>query len=180
MGVLTDFFRATEVELRAHYPGWKVPLAQPLRKPGINPFSKKPIEVLSWDPSPDKPVTASGPSRPPSPSIDLKGLGHTSVASLIAIVHDPSKDIADRFYGGALLGPDDGPWVHELPAAFVAKLAALDAAALDTAAKRWTDVEAEDGSGTTYRQWRRVLDELARFARATVAERKNMYMWVSL
>jgi hypothetical protein len=193
MGVLTDFFRASESDLRATYREWKVPLDAHIRRQGLNPFTKEPVLMTSWDPNPEEIVEDRGAAGPPSPSIDMRGLGHTEVASLIAIVHDASKEVEERFYRPALIGPEDGPWINELPMAFVAKLATLDDAVMTRVAEAWSGVQRADIEGIpnahtrehmlaarTTPYWSEVLRELVTFARATVAEGKHMYMWVCL
>lgn len=193
MGVLTDFFLATEAELRAHYPAWRVPLAEPKRAPMKNPFTGETVEAVVWDPEPDSPVEDPGPPGPPSPSIDMKGLGLTSVCSLLEIVCGGGKDVEERFYRLALIGPEEGPWINALPSPFAAKLASLDAAGLARVAASWTAVEQADLAGIENeptrarmlashdaRHWREVLDELAAFARLAVAQGRDMYVWTSL
>jgi hypothetical protein len=189
---LADFFRATEAELRAAYPGWKLPLADPNRRQGTNPFTKQPVEILSWDPNPDEVVEERGPSRPPGPSIDCKGLGPTSVASLIAIVHDASNEVRERFYRPALIGPEDEHTIHELPSALVTNLAALDESARGRIAHEWATRERADLATIRDRAtrdmmlarrdfayWRAMVDELAGFAQAAVADGRSVYMWLS-
>jgi hypothetical protein len=184
MGVLTDFFRATQGELRSTFPRWREPLAEPVRTQRLNPFTKKMAEVLEWDPTPDQPVVDRGPVGPPPASLDMKGLGQTSIASLIGILHDAPKTLQDRFYRPALIGPAEGPWLHELPLEFVERLAALDDLGLRRAAARWAQVENEDlgvvGAGQPPEEWRAVLKQMSTFARTTMAEQKRMFMWVCL
>jgi len=193
MGVLTDFFATTESELRAYYPGWKLPLEQPIRIASKNPFTGESAEAVSWDPDPERPVEDVGPPGPPSPSIDLKGLGHTSVISLIGIVHDSSAQAEESFMRLALIGPEEGPWINELPPAFVAKLAKLDGADRDRVAEAWTSAERADIAGikdefTRNRMladhdlgyWRGMLDELADFARTALSQGHRVYMWTCL
>jgi hypothetical protein len=191
MGVLTDFFRLSKSELRSTFAAWKVPLDEPVRRPGVNPFTKQPIEVLSWDPDPQTLVEDSGPAGPPRPSIDMKGLGHEAVVSLIKRVHDPSPETEAQFFRPALIGPDEGPWINELPPAFVSKLAALDDAAMARVAAEWSleqrsDIETTKDDFTRQgllarrppAYWHEVALELRSFARATIAEDRRMYMWV--
>jgi len=193
MGVLTDFFAATESELRAYYPRWKIPLDQPIRISSKNPFTGELAEAVSWDPDPERPVENVGPLGPPSPSIDLKGLGHTSVVSLIGIVHDSSAQAEESFMRPVLIGPEEGPWLNELPPAVVAKLAKLDDADRQRVAEAWTAAEGADIAGIKneftrdrmladrdLRYWRGMLDELADFARTALARGQRVYMWTCL
>jgi hypothetical protein len=168
-----------------------VPLDEPVRVRRTHPFTKQPIEVLEWDPNPEESVEDRGPSALPGPAIDCKGLGPTSVASLIAIVHNASKETEERFYRRALIGPETGPVILELPAAFVAKLAALDEAGRSRVAQEWSARERSDLESIPNRAtreamlarhdaayWSAMLGELARFAEATVSEGRGMYMWL--
>jgi hypothetical protein len=192
MGVLTDIFRATEAELRAYYPTWRVPLEQPIRTTRFNPFVGKEMEVLSWDPAPREAIADDGQTGPPSPSIDMKGLDLDTIATLVGLGETAPAEVEALFLRGALLGPEEGPWVHEVPPSFVAKLVALDAEGMQALAEVWwrqladAAVQARAaGRGPMFREntladWRGVLDILAAFARETVAEGRRMYVWVSL
>ena len=189
MGFLSHLFAATESELLAYYPGWKVPLAKPIRSPVRNPFTGETLEGMSWDPDPENPVEDPGPRRLPSPSINLEGLRQTSVISLIGVVHDSSLQAEDTFMRYALLGPGDGPWLNELTPAFVAKLVKLDDAGRDRVAEAWTAAEHANLAEIPdkrmrnrlleeqdARYWRATLDKLADFSRKAVAQGRRVYM----
>ncbi len=104
-----------------------------------------------------------------------------------------SAAMRERFYRGALIGPEDGPWIHDLPEELVARLASISEAEADDVAKRWCDIERADIAtienegvrehmlaGSPLAHWRTLLGALATFARATLAEGRRMHMWVSL
>jgi hypothetical protein len=115
------------------------------------------------------------------------------VEQLIAILHDDSPQLRERFWRPALIGPDDGPWINELPPAFVKRLAALDESAAERIGQEWAMQERADIASIQARftrdhmlahqdlaYWRAMLDRLAEFARAAIAEGRGMYMWMSL
>jgi hypothetical protein len=193
MGVLTDFFAATDDELRKHYPSWKLPLAQPTRVTRRNPFTRELMEGVEWDPSPEQPVSDRGPSGHPGAWIDLKGLSDTSVRSLIRLLLNQSPPDGSKFDRPALIGPKDGPWVNQLPTDFVEALASLDGASREALASKWSETERNDIAGIMHdatRQqmlsdhalphWREMLDALADFSRESVVAKKNVYMWMCL
>lgn len=193
MGVLTDFFRATPEELRAAFTGWKEPLQTPVRRSGVNPFTKKPIEIVSWDPAPEREVHERGPVGPPSPSIDLKGLDFVELQMLCDVLLGDGHEARGLLDRPPLIGPNDAPWVHELPAALVAQLAAVDAQRLGVEAQRWAELRRRDissirdeGARATMlrshetERFVYALQMLATFARETVAEGRRMYMWTCL
>lgn len=180
MGVLTDFFRATTEELRAAYPTWREPLEEARYVTRMNPYTREPEDSLSWDPTPLLALTAEGRTGPPEPSIDMKGLTELSVWRLIATVDDASEEAQRRFERPALIGPEQGPWIFEVPASFVEKMALLDDAGRARVTDAWAKTEQEDFPAVTVHEWRDTLDTLAAFAQSTISEQRRMYMWICL
>jgi hypothetical protein len=193
MGVLTDFFRATPAQLRASYKGWREPLATPMKQRRLNPFTKQMMEVNEWDPAPDVEVTDPGPISPPSPSIDLKGMSQIEVEMLCEVLLGEGHDAAESLYRPALIGPTDGPWLTEIPAALVNALSALSEDRIAPVARQWVELwEAdqatiasgprrdEEGIRSDREAFEYALRMLHTFARETVAEGKVLYMWMSL
>jgi hypothetical protein len=193
MGVLTDFFRATPAQLRATYKGWREPLATPVKRRHLNPFTKQMMEVNEWDPSPDVEVTEPGPVGPPSPSIDLKGITQIELEMLCELLLGEGHHASEALYRPALIGPADGPWLTEVPSALVSELCALSGERTASVARRWVELWEEDQATITsgpQRSEERVrgdreafqnaLRMLHTFARETVAEGKVLYMWTCL
>jgi hypothetical protein len=55
----TTLFVATDDDLRRLFPGWRYPSKGPLSRDALNPFTRTPMMVTSWDPRPpDMPISA--------------------------------------------------------------------------------------------------------------------------
>jgi len=68
MAIYTTVFAATSAELHAAFPGWRTPLASPVRRKGVHPFTKEPITYDSWEPEDDVPAVTSDVTFP-APSV---------------------------------------------------------------------------------------------------------------
>ena len=67
MAIYTTFFAATAEELEVAFPGWLKPLAKPVKKTSINPFTKQPVTYDSWEP--DEALHAPAPVPAPRPVV---------------------------------------------------------------------------------------------------------------
>jgi hypothetical protein len=110
---------------------------------------------------------------------DAKGLDPVMLAMLNAIMtdtdYDPGWVDALTSLGG---DEDDGPWLFQIPAEMVSRLAALSAMELARIATAWgvTDQLVDAGP----EEVETLLSELARFAREAIAAKKELLMWISL
>ena len=193
----TEFVRTTPTELRRRLRGWREPLAEAVRRRVTNPFTRQPYEGWSWDPSPDVSVAPSSEDVP-WPSIEMLGFEHVGVIALLAVVlpidapslrrtmfPDAAELASDR--RPALIGPEEGPWIWEVPPPLVAALAEMDANAIAAAGPRWAvalrdEVKRLDPTSVDLLEDGFYVDALARlaaFAREAVAAGEHVYEWVA-
>jgi hypothetical protein len=93
MAIYTSFFVATDDEVTAGMPDWRMPPEQPTLKPAMNPFTKQPavdpktgqqVMVKTWDPSPPDPPPPPLPGRAPGLLGWLKRLFSSDAAGIPA------------------------------------------------------------------------------------------------
>jgi hypothetical protein len=65
MAVYTTTFAATDAELDAAFPGWRTARATPVKKKGLHPLTKAPIEFDDWEPDDAGEVIAEEPTPLP-------------------------------------------------------------------------------------------------------------------
>ena len=170
---LTDFFLASMQELRAACPGWKAPLPRPVKRQGVNPFTKKPIEILTTAPDPAE--FDAGASKHADSArlhrVDLKGLSPVELEGLVRVVLEESDSQVSNVYDVPLYAPPGTDEViFRVPPALVDRLARLDAAALASCVEQWNTA-----SGRNLSEY---LAPLAELARKAVVESREMFMWM--
>jgi hypothetical protein len=198
MGVLTDFFVASEDELKSAFRGWAKPL--PLLddfivKQGLNPFTGKMfvfrtrIPHGSLEASPDAIAHAKFHHLP---WIDQKGLSSMDVVLLTEVVMDWDHDNAkSEIHGRIYAGPEGTEQLlFELPPPFVARLAATTAESYATLTSRWASKIRADAAtipnprrkemelGRPDSEWVTRLSEIARLAKVATESHRAMFMWI--
>lgn len=113
--------------------------------------------------------------------IDAKGIDTVKLGTLHAILDAPEG--VSSFDDMILCdNGDDGPWVLEVPADLVRRLAALDSERLRSVAAGWAatdEFHSRSGSWPT-EDVRQTLEELAALCRRAVEEGKAVLLWTCL
>jgi hypothetical protein len=151
MAIYTTFFLCKPDELPGGFPGWRLPLAQPVRREFRNPFTGELSVVETREPEwPEEAGEAPGRDYrvvaiEGSYDDDLEGrlppfvrtCPHWAAKGLTQVELDPlfkaagvEASLACAIYGP----PTSGAIVQQLPPEFVAKLGSLDQTAV---AERW-------------------------------------------
>jgi len=191
---LTDFFLATQDELRRACAGWPAPLGTPRTETRTNPFTKKPIVVREWTP-PDADFSHAtlAPDFSTFPSLDMKGLGVAEMTLLVAAALDIDRTRAREVDRPPLIAPPECEIaLCEVPAELSRRLASADERELDVLAEKWTALARADIAGIpdkrtreamlaerTLAYWKRTLASLAAFARKAATEKKRLFYWMS-
>jgi hypothetical protein len=114
--------------------------------------------------------------------LEAKGIDTVKLGTLHAILvrteFDPSFMNGDPLASGG----DDGPWVVELPADLVQRLAALDAKQIGDAAAKWGKTEE---FSPQYDNWppeevHEILKGIANLCAKAIAARKSVLIWMAL
>jgi hypothetical protein len=198
MGVLTDFFVATEDERARAFRGWTKPaplldefIVIQVKNPFTGAMSTKRTRVPPGCHEPEPDAVASGNFHD-LPWIAQKGISTVEVARLAEVVMDWDRDnarseIEGRFYAGP---PDTEQSLNELPVPFVARLAASSPEQCSTFGARWAEmVRADAGTikSPTIRESQQSrpdsefverVSELVKLARTATESGRGMYMWM--
>ena len=142
-------FLASIEELCAAGPGWKRPLSRLVSTRGVNPFTNQPIEIASTNPGGAfEPGTPSRLDLSAFPRVRVEDLSAEDLEHLLRVVLNASDDEVAGVYEIPLHGPpgdgEDEEMVYRVPPALVEHLARLNAADLETSAKRWSEAVARD------------------------------------
>ena len=179
MGVLTDFFLASPEELRAACRGWKEPLATRVKRQGVNPFTKKPMEILTT--APDEPFAADTVRHLDLSRfhpVDLKGLGTSDMEELMRVALGASDEEARAVYDIAIHGPPDtDEMILCVPPALVARLARMSPTDIAGCGGRWHEVF-ESGLRSPGERASDYLTPLVELARRAMSENRQMFMWM--
>lgn len=156
---------ATPDEMRAACPGYREALAEPVTLTIVNPFTKQPQQIESWDPEPFAPFPAEVVA---APSLDgLKqaykdGLDADHLRSLAAVLGEAKG--ARAVVPFLIVPPDLTTLAVEIIALpFAARLAALTDDEATTAAPAWSAVI--HGDDATCERWIAALRAFAVQAR---------------
>lgn len=187
-------FRATEAELRAAFPTFKVPLSVPVLRRQRNPLTGELVETPSWDPNPDERVGASnGEGTARLAHFDASTMDLRDFLHLVSLILSTPYD-EETLFGGrpALVGPsDETPGPFEIPRAFVSTLASVDDASVAELADRWMAASIVDFAAyrqqweggavweETVKQWRETLVALVAFVRTAASKQQGIYVELS-
>src|SRR5260370_20194808 len=147
MGVLTDFFIASDAELDRTFRGWAKPA--PLLKEFVtrtvrNPFTgaetqiRSRIPVAQPEPAPD---AKENPDLRLLPRLDQKGMSTHDLVLLASVLMAWESDLADSEINGRMLAgpPTTEVSVFDGPAQLVGRLAELTAAERDVYGVQWAN-----------------------------------------
>ena len=182
-------FVASTEELRAALPGWRVPLAKPIRRKGRNPFTGEPMWIESTrDPGSDTPAPV--PRRLPFECIRLPSLELWEACYLaldLALSREPGLDAAahgddwldvaaerglceEALYGG-MDNAGDPRFLWIVPARITSRLAAIRTEDIDAELREWNRRSPE-------RMTEQHLEDLVGIASAAVAQRRSLFLWL--
>jgi hypothetical protein len=190
MGVLTDFFLASESDLKRVLSGWQLPpppLDAPITFQAQNPFTKAPVTVRTRCDRERMPSPAHDADPSPDisslPRVQCKGLLPDKLAIIFARLSNiPFDDAFDLVMCGTLVGPPETEIsVSRIPASFVASVASASREALASAAQAVEDEEvAESGDGMRgiASGLTDVLLEVHGLVRSASARDAGLYLWV--
>jgi hypothetical protein len=157
MAIYTTFFLCKPEELPVGFPGWRLPLAKPVRRKVRNPFTGKMVVIESREPKwpkgagdePDRDyqvVAIEGPYEdyledrlPPF----VRGCSHWAAKGLTEVELKPfleSAGVDDRLEPAIYSPPSSSAMVQQLPTELLTKLGSLNQRGLRSVAKRWAAV----------------------------------------
>lgn len=184
MGMDTDFLVADPSELRRVFVGWRRPAETRGRRSFISPFSKQPMERLTWVPDASDTLEVE-PFPGGTLGLRLSHLTHLELRNLdpmvlsellVAVVGGDSSEWLSRIGDDPprLVCPDDtgeSSLLWELPEAFVCGLAGVTRGQADDIRLRWVGSdELWSPSGCVD-----VLCDLASLATTAVKSAKGLY-----
>ena len=187
MGLLTDFFVASEDELQAAFPHRYPVAAKPTVKKAKNPFTGEPITVQEWNPAkpfPKKtvPVPRDEEFRAVQrlPLAQFKNVDNVKLAQLYCVLTGAEfSDVIGDLGRPALVAPDDETTpLFRLPADWIKTVAGIDK--LPAVAKAWAATEECQADGFTAKDTKEVAEALRALARKAIADGKGMFLWMNV
>ncbi len=157
MAIYTSFFLCEPLELHSAFPGWKLPLTEPIRRTWVNPFTREEMTVETRDPEWDD----IDPNDTPMPEIRVvaiegdyemylqnripefvqskphwcaKNLTSLELEPLIAAAIDSDEG---KLETALYAHPSLGAGIELLPNNFVLLLKSADASTLNSIAGKW-------------------------------------------
>lgn len=178
----------TRDSLIAACEGFRKPLTSPVLHELRNPFTGKLVSILTWDPKPSEPVVLSVEPEPPGATLDVFGFERVGVdAALVLLLPEHASELIERRRRPVLIGPLEGPFVWEVPTELVDRLATAPVRELGLLGSRYaelvrderrkSDPAADDVLSTDV--YAATLEAIAEHAREAVAERHEMFEWLS-
>jgi hypothetical protein len=198
MGVLTDFFIASDEEFKRVLRGWKraAPLLDtPQVRTATNPFTGKPVTIRSrHDPASERADLDAvvDPDLSSLPRIDLTGTDPTNIAALAELLLSWDEQSAmDEVMGRSVSGPaDTEQCVWELPSVLTLRLAELSESDIEQHGVLWSKKHQQQAM-TIKNEWMRNyelsipdslwierLQKLAELARLARDSNWRMYLWM--
>lgn len=196
MAIYTSYFVATDEELERAFPGWKRPLAEPVRVKQFNRLTNQEVEVWSWDPGPDQPGTVVAGMEPyavvemegdyaeyldrrahplvrRSPHRCWKGVGVLEIEALRAVLTGETCDLEFRHFPPARISPPGfSGEIALLPAMLTEVLVGLGEPSVGVA-EAWADA-CEDAFDPEYAA--ELLSGLRLLALQAERSRRNIYL----
>lgn len=197
MGILAEFFIASDDEFARVFRGWKraAPLLDtPRTFEVVNPFTGKPMTCQSRS-NPDSPEADADAIRDPDfhqlPWIGLKGMLPTDIANLAeGLLGWDDQRAQDEVMGRQVSGPNETEqFVTEMPAELTASLAGLNERQIEAQGKIWSQRQAQEAIAIEDEStrnsllnipasvWVEALQKLADLAKQAHATNRRMYLW---
>ena len=112
--------------------------------------------------------------------IDIKGIDVVKFATLHALLTGAAAAELLPAYEPVASGSEDGPWVFQLPAALVQRLAALEEPQLSSVAVAWAATEEFVLDRWAAQDVRRVLEDISALARGAQAPEQVLFLWMAM
>jgi hypothetical protein len=188
MAIYTDFFVASEEELRATFPR-RVPVAErPVERESRNPFTGESWKVKEWVPAEPFPELRGGTTYPrPSgveavrrlPLAQWKKVDQVKLATLQQFLAGGEfQPTIEALFRPALVAPgDEDSKLFRLPREWVEAVAGIDA--VGPLAEAWAATEECRLDNWSVEDAAEVIVSLRDLARRALAESKGMFLWVN-
>lgn len=191
MGIISDFFVASEEELRATFPYRVAVKPEPVISTMSNPFTGETVTSKQWMPaepfsedwtSPGKILETELAAFRKLPNKQYGDVDQIKLASLATLLCDDDWEMyMDVLSRPALLAPEDiDSWIHRLPDTMVSKLASLQDSQVSELAVAWGDTEESDISSWPPSDVLEVIKTLCELAKLAVDSQKGFYFWIGL
>jgi hypothetical protein len=189
MAVYTDFFVASEEELRRAFPH-RFPVAKrPKTRKVRNPFTGQMQSVKEWGPAKPFPALPKGITFPNKeeakavrkfPLVQFKGIDPVKLATLWTIIDGGElESIIEELCRPALVAPgDDCSILLLLPQAWIRAVAEIEK--LGPVAKKWATTEECRLDNWNAKDASEVIAALQKLAEYALTESKNMFLWVNV
>lgn len=183
MGLLTDFFVASEEEVKAAFPTWLAVAAKKNRET-INPFTGE--KLLTWGPA--EPQKSKRPKKGklfdirPFPHCQYKRVDLIKLATLMELTCGISfKKSLNALEKPALIDPaSDEQGLHRLPANLSEALAGLTDKAGKATAKKWSQTEELQLDEFSQDDAHEIVQSLRKLSVVAQKEGKGLFTWWSL
>ncbi len=184
MGVLTDFFAATESQLAEVFVGWHTVSNTPIQRETTNPFSGEAIIVNDWQPGPliREGELVDSPAIEALPHSHFKGVDHVKLGTLYKLVSgDKHEHFIDTLSKPALIYPEgEDIGLHQIPSALTSALATLSENKHAEVAMKWQLTEECQLDRFTVDDCETVVKELHSLAQEAVKLHGSLYFLWSL
>jgi hypothetical protein len=111
--------------------------------------------------------------------VELEGIDPPKIAMLHCILTGESYEEAAAQYDPIYAGSGEGPWVIAVPHAPVAKLARLEEQVMEQVGEEWAATEDLEREHWPVEEVQAVVAELAALASISIAQEKEMFIWIN-
>jgi hypothetical protein len=111
--------------------------------------------------------------------LELQGIDPQKIAMLHSILTGESFEEAAVQYDPIYAGSGEGPWVIAIPQAPVQKLARLEEEVIEQVGEEWAATEDLERENWPVEEVQAVVAELAALASISIAQEKEMFIWIS-
>jgi hypothetical protein len=189
VAIYTDFFVASEEELRSAFPH-RFPVAKrPKTRKATHPITGEPLAVKEWGPAepfPELPKAVRYPSKAEAkavsrlPHAQFKSIDQLKLATLQAILTGgDALGLMEGLCHPALMAPgDENSGLFRLPKSWVEAVAGIEKAG--PVAKTWAATDECQADNLTARDAAEVVEALRDLAEMSLAEAKGMFLWVNV
>ncbi|MGD8456646.1 MAG: hypothetical protein PVF83_09700 [Anaerolineales bacterium] len=192
MGILTDFFVASQDEVETTFHGW-LPVSLEKNRECINPYTGE--TQLEWGPDLDafekwketqkKPSKKRG-TKPINisqyPYVQYNEVDLVKLATLYSILTGVQfKESIDKLAKPALINPlNEDQGLHCIPVEFVKALTEIDDEKIKTNAEIWAQTDEFEMDGFSENDAIDIINTLKNLAMIASAQSKQLYHWWSL
>jgi hypothetical protein len=189
VAIYTDFFIASEEELRAAFPNRFAVANVPTLREARNPFTGQTRMIEEWGPAQPLPRVSAGITYPSEaemqavsqlPIVRFKGVDIVKLAALQSITS--GGDLQSQI--GALCCPalvapgDENSPLFRLPRPWIEAVAGIEN--VDTVATKWASTEECQLDRWNAKNAAQAIEALRTLARRSKGESKGMFLWVNM